>query len=104
MADNTTLLLRNASLDEVHSPQIGNAYIWLGFVIILIILVCNTIPLVVMAKDAQLKKHRFFRFLICLSVNAIMTSPFLLGGTTFRKLTPATNLSKLRIYFDCMLF
>lgn len=100
MADNTTLLLRNASLDEVHSPQIGNAYIWLGFVIILIILVCNTIPLDVMAKDAQLKKHRFFRFLICLSVNAIMASPFLLGGT----LTPATNLSKLRNFFDCMLF
>lgn len=100
MANNSTLLLRNASLDEVHSQQIGDAYIWLGFVIILIILVCNTIPLVVMAKDAQLKKHRFFRFLICLSVNAIMTSPFLLGGT----LTPATNLSKLRNYFDCMLF
>lgn len=100
MANNSTLLLRNASLDEVHSQQIGDAYIWLGFMIILIILVCNTIPLVVMAKDAQLKKHRFFRFLICLSVNAIMTSPFLLGGT----LTPATNLSKLRNYFDCMLF
>lgn len=100
MANNSTLLLRNASLDEVHSQQIGDAYIWLGFVIILIILVCNTIPLVVMAKDAQLKKHRFFRFLICLSVNAIMTSPFLLGGT----LTPAMNLSKLRNYFDCMLF
>lgn len=100
MANNSTLLLRNASLDEVHSQQIGDAYIWLGFVIILIILVCNTIPLVVMAKDAQLKKHRFFRFLICLSVNAIMTSPFLLGGT----LKPATNLSKLRNYFDCMLF
>lgn len=104
MANNSALLLRNASLDEVESTQIGDAYIWLGFVIILIILVCNTTPLVVMAKDAQLKKHRFFRFLICLSVNAIMTSPFLLGGTAFRKLTPATNLSKLRIYFDCLLF
>lgn len=104
MANNSALLLRNASLDEVESKQIGDAYIWLGFVIILIILVCNTTPLVVMAKDAQLKKHRFFRFLICLSVNAIMTSPFLLGGTAFRKLTPATNLSKLRIYFDCLLF
>lgn len=104
MDNNSTLQLRNASLDEVRSQQIGDAYIWVGFVIILIILVCNTTPLVVMAKDAQLKKHRFFRFLICLSVNAIMTSPFLLGGTAFRKLTPATNLSKLRIYFDCMLF
>lgn len=62
MANNFTLLLRSASLDEVQSKQIGDAYIWLGFVIILIILVCNTTPLVVMAKDAQLKKTSVLSF------------------------------------------
>lgn len=62
MANNSTLLLRSASLDEVQSKQIGDAYIWLGFVIILIILVCNTTPLVVMAKDAQLKNTSVLSF------------------------------------------
>lgn len=51
MVNNFVLLFWNVSLDEVEFKKIGDVYIWLGFVIILIIFVCNIILLVVMVKD-----------------------------------------------------
>lgn len=102
MANNSTLPCPNC-LGGTPSNNPGDGYLWVAFVVVLAIVVCNVVPLVVMARNSQLRKHRFFRFLICLSINAILTSPFLLTGTVFRKITPVDDFSKIRAYFDCML-
>ena len=100
MANNSTC---DFCLEATPSNNPGDGYLWAAFVVVLAIVVCNMIPLVVMARNIQIRKHRFFRFLICLSINAILTSPFLFTSTVFRNITPVDDFSKIRIYFDCML-
>lgn len=100
MANNSTC---GFCLEATPSNNPGDGYLWAAFVVVLAIVVCNMIPLVVMARNIQIRKHRFFRFLICLSINAILTSPFLFTATVFRNITPVDDFSKIRIYFDCML-
>jgi hypothetical protein len=102
MANNSTFLC-NECLQQNLTNNPGDVYIWVAFIVVLAIVVCNMIPLIVMARNAQIRKHRFFRFLICLSFNAILTSPYLFTATIFRGITPTDDFSKLRAYFDCML-
>lgn len=102
MANNSTLPCPDC-LSGTPSNNPGDGYLWVASVVVLAIVVCNMVPLVVMARNSQLRKHRFFRFLICLSINAILTSPFLFTATVFRKITPVDDFSKIRAYFDCML-
>lgn len=104
MANNSTLLLRNASLDEVHSQQIGDAYIWLGFVIILIILVCNTIPLVVMALIQTKNLFWLHAFLVVFAPRNYSTRTLLCIRVKFRQIQAIVHVLETNYVFSVKLY